>query len=189
MNKVSPLPVDCARPGCPIPLSPNLIETKCKHVFHQQCVENWVHENKLQAMPASCPTCRTDLSPIDPKEKSTINPCAECSMCMMKLQPDVVVLSCNDGLHSECLNLFYSEKVPLDKCPRPSPHQHSINFGARKIYTSEEYAALLSSKASSPPKPPVAQVQQTSWLGTGWKMFKGGVLVTTVVWGTKRLFF
>jgi len=43
----------CLSPLCKIVV----VETKCKHVFHQQCLE------EAKARIAKCPLCRTELSP------------------------------------------------------------------------------------------------------------------------------
>lgn len=42
------------------PLQP--VVTKCDHVFHQSCLKAWIDTFSAKSVPASCPTCRSNLT-------------------------------------------------------------------------------------------------------------------------------
>ncbi len=183
-------PVNCSNPTCKAPLSPNVVETNCSHLFHEKCYTNWDSNQSKD-----CPSCTQKLKSLSIPLMSDVDSFADCPICSLKLKPVVVIFNCGDGAHLECHNA--SSKEQGAKCPSG----HSINYDSRKIYTNQEYSSLVPpAKSKFPLKlapPPTksltqentpAQEQKTTWKQFGWKMTKMA-LATAVVYKAGRWFF
>jgi hypothetical protein len=46
-------------------------ETKCRHLFHKICIENWIKTQLSQKYPTSCPLCRAPLLPSNDVNTNT----------------------------------------------------------------------------------------------------------------------
>ena len=50
-------------------LNHNLVKTKCNHIFHKECINNWLNVSIIK----NCAYCRTDLKNEYYQEKPNIN--------------------------------------------------------------------------------------------------------------------
>ncbi|MCC5832511.1 MAG: hypothetical protein JJU12_05655 [Chlamydiales bacterium] len=59
----------------------SLVRTKCNHVFHNSCLQNWVQQFKFTISKPTCPVCRTVLIdafsieiPLEREERASLAP-------------------------------------------------------------------------------------------------------------------